>query len=360
MQPQRKRSSQIVDWLLDINKEHSQQFVDERPERIIYRKERPTEIGFFKCMDGRINLAVATHTALGIVQPWRNIGGHFDMLWHGFRESVMEWTRYSFDNARHCLAIPVYHFARGQEGEDPETVAHRGCAGAQYNTETAMLTARKLKDQFEFIYKGSGLYTLLCGFDTDWDAMILHGEHGEVLDLASVTDWPGIQLEQKLAQLFPNMHPQIMKDFMQLVIGNIEHIKEIRDEKKRPITDAEHKESILAVGRGFDWLHVPNKALICGPFDPDLDINIQKAAGLIMQNIQTNRVNPDDGIALLISKPYRQEGWEQRAAQVAAQYYADRAFKVIESGAKGLLPYLTTLTTTVNMENRKLDILSIK
>ena len=27
-----------------------------------------------------------------------------------------------------------------------------------------------------------------------------------------------------------------------------------------------HQEQVLAVGRGFDWLHIPNKALIVGPY----------------------------------------------------------------------------------------------
>jgi hypothetical protein len=26
------------------------------------------------------------------------------------------------------------------------------------------------------------------------------------------------------------------------------------------------QEQVLAVGRGFDWLHIPNKALIVGPY----------------------------------------------------------------------------------------------
>ena len=34
-----------------------------------------------------------------------------------------------------------------------------------------------------------------------------------------------------------------------------------------PCVQLEHNEVVIAVGRGFDWLHLPNKALIIGPFD---------------------------------------------------------------------------------------------
>jgi len=34
---------------------------------------------------------------------------------------------------------------------------------------------------------------------------------------------------------------------------------------------------VIAVGRGFDWLHLPNKALIIGPFDHSWTTTVGRA-----------------------------------------------------------------------------------
>ena len=102
------------------------------------------------------------------------------------------------------------------------------------------------------------------GIETDSDALVLHGVNAQVLDLATVdktlTDEA---LRVQLQQLYPDMQWQMLNDLLPLLRGNLEHIAQIRA-ANRPIAEAEHKEQILAIGRGFDWLHLPNKALIIG------------------------------------------------------------------------------------------------
>ena len=46
-------------------------------------------------MDGRLNLALMTETPPGIVQPFRNIGGKFDLGWPYFGILMREWVDYA-------------------------------------------------------------------------------------------------------------------------------------------------------------------------------------------------------------------------------------------------------------------------
>ncbi|MDD3528408.1 MAG: hypothetical protein PHS77_00895 [Gallionellaceae bacterium] len=75
--------------------------------------------------------------------------------------------------------------------------------------------------------------------------------------------------------------------------------------------DIEHREWMICVGRGCDWLHMPNLALIIGPYSPDLADPIRKAAGIIESNMCNGRI-PDDGFLLLASSPYDEIGVDRR------------------------------------------------
>lgn len=66
-----------IDWLFDLARRHGETF--RSPEawlgRQRYLAEHPTAIAVLKCMDGRINIPVATNTPAGILMPFRNLGG---------------------------------------------------------------------------------------------------------------------------------------------------------------------------------------------------------------------------------------------------------------------------------------------
>ena len=72
-----------IDWLFDLARRHGENF--RSPEawlaRQRYLAEHPTAIAVLKCMDGRINIPVATQTPAGILMPFRNLGGMFDLGW---------------------------------------------------------------------------------------------------------------------------------------------------------------------------------------------------------------------------------------------------------------------------------------
>ncbi|HSQ90743.1 MAG TPA: hypothetical protein VLM19_01070, partial [Nitrospiraceae bacterium] len=76
-----------------------------------------------------------------------------------------------------------------------------------------------------------------------------------------------------------------------MVRGKITHIAEIKQIHRE--LNVEHREWMICIGRGFDWLHMPNLALIIGPYSPDLDDPIRKAASIIESNMRAGRI-PDD------------------------------------------------------------------
>ncbi len=340
-----------IDYLLTVNKEQSRAFVDPGStlERRKYRSEHPTEIGVLKCMDGRLHLPVMTKTALGIIQPWRNLGGKFDLGWKPFALLTKEWIDYAVSRGRDVLAIITYHYARGDK--------HRGCRGFNYDLKAAQDFTAVLKAQFDRVFGRRVVYAIQCGIETDMDALILHGENGEVVDLARVRDTKSNSLFTMLRELYPSMPERIVRDFLPLVIGNIAHIAEVKA-SRRPIAEAEHKEWVLAIGRGFDWLHEINTALIVGPFDPNLAEAIATAAGIIKSNLDAGRISKDRGIVLMTSSPYRDAaGPEKKLAEEHSQFLTRFSLDIIQNKVPDLMPYLQHLTTTVNMHTRALDIL---
>ena len=343
-----------IDYLLDVNARHSQEFKSPKTflDRKLYREKHPLEISALKCMDGRLHLPKITKTALGIIQPWRNVGGKFDLGWTGFKESISGWVEYSIGRERSCLVIATYHFSRGDK--------HRGCAGFNYDTDAARASALALRNQFQRVFgNGNAVYPIMVGIETDLDALILHGddESRAPVDLAAVTDASEGNLQNILRDLYPAMPAQIMRDFIPLVSGNIENIRETKA-TNRPAADTLHKEWVLAVGRGFDWLHEANTAIIVGPFDPELRLPIATAARLLLSNLNEGRIPKEDGVVLMSSAPYRElAGYDRPGAEEKAKWVAQFALKVITEETPELLLYLKRLTATMDINTRELNVL---
>lgn len=117
-----KPIAQRIDWLFERARDHSARFCS--PENWLARERylalHPTAIGVLKCMDGRINIPVATHTPLGIIQPFRNLGGMFDLGWPHLGEVLAGYVQRCVREGRRVLLLITYHFSRGS--------VHRGCA----------------------------------------------------------------------------------------------------------------------------------------------------------------------------------------------------------------------------------------
>ena len=262
----RKPIAERIAWLFELARRHGETF--RSPEawlaRERYLAEHPTAIAVLKCMDGRINIPVATNTPTGILMPFRNLGGMFDLGWPHLGEVLAHHVLRMTASGRRVLFLITYHWSKG----DPR----RGCAGFDFDTEAAIAHTREIRRQVEHIF-GSGhgtVYPLVCGFETDEDALIVHG-HGDngdaKLDMATVKDGNRATLGERLATLLPDMPAQMRADLLPLLRGNLEHIAQVREQARRHerLLDVEHREWMICLGRGFDFLHTPNLALIIGP-----------------------------------------------------------------------------------------------
>jgi hypothetical protein len=243
----------------------------------------------------------------------------------------------------------TYHYSKGD--------SHRGCAGFGYDTDAARSHTFEIKRMVEAVF-GSGhntVYPLVCGFETDEDALVLHGIGGEVLDLSTIS--PAIQdtLPAVLARLYPGMPNQVRQDLLPLVQGNISHIARIRQSNRELENEhVEHHEWMIGVGRGFDWLHMPNLALIIGPYSPDLADPIRKAAGIIEANMKSRRI-PDDGFLLLVASPYHEIGTDHALAEVKTSFLSEFAAGIIRAEYPNLKDKMHVRNVVIAWQSRVVE-----
>lgn len=338
----------LTEFIINRNEEQSAAFrsAAARLARTRYRAEHPTEIAAWKCMDGRLNLAVYTKTPPGIIQPFRNIGGRFDLGWPFFQETTKNFVQYATKHGRRALILVTYHFSKGDH--------HRGCAGWKYDTGAAHAAAQQLAEQTETVFGKSPrvVYPVVVGVETDEEGLVIHGINGESLDMATLSTVEG--LEGKIHDLFPDMDEQMVRDFIPLLIGNWEHIAEIRASNRPPI-DLEHREQIIAVGRGFDWLHLPNKALIIGPFSHEWPSAVATAGKIILGNLEAGRVPKKEGVLLLLSSLSRDEegsfGWNMAIEK--AKYLRRVSEEVLHANVPELKDSLQILAGVTFADTRK-------
>jgi hypothetical protein len=340
-----------IEWLLDLARRHTSEF--RSPEAFLSRKrylaQHPTAIIVLKCMDGRINIPVATGTPPGIIQPIRNLGGMFDLGWPHLGEVLAENVYRTVASGRRVLIFITYHFSRGD--------AKRGCAGFAYNTAAALEHCLAIKRQAEHIF-GAGhdtVYPVLCGYETDEDALLMHGYDDEILDLASITATDSISLGQRLRSLYPDMPEQMQQDLLPLLEGNLKWITQVRSICR--LLDIEHREWMICLGRGFDFLHTPNLALIIGPYSPDLADPIRKAAGIIEANMRAGRI-PDDGFLLFASVPYEEIGMDRARAELKSRFLANFAAEVIRVEYPGLAERMHIQMAVLSWRSRALELLA--
>lgn len=339
-----------IDWVFDLAQRYSADFCS--PDAFLARERylalHPTAIAVLKCMDGRINIPVATGTPAGIIQPFRNLGGMFDMGWPHLGEVLAQYVQRMVRNGRRVLILITYHFSRGD--------VHRGCSGFGCDTEAAMAHTRQIRCQLEAIFgiAHDSVYPLICGFETDEDALLLHSSDGTVLDLSA--DIPEDTLPAELALRFHDMPLEMRSDLLPLLIGNISHIKALRRERRALVV--EHREWMICLGRGFDFLHTPNLALIIGPYSPDLADPIRKAAAIIESNMASGRI-PGDGFLLLASVPYDEIGVDRARAVMKSRFLSQFASEVIEREFPDLAGKMIRHTAVLDWNSRRLEALPV-
>lgn len=341
---------QRVAWLIDRARRHSQEF--QSPEswlaRNRYLAKHPTAIAAFSCMDGRVNIPVVTNTPHGVILPFRNLGGRFDLGWPHLGEVVAEQVQGVMRQGRSLLALLTYHFSKG----DPS----RGCAGFNYDTDAARFHTFEIKRQMEAVF-GTGhstVYPIVCGFETDEDALLLHGKNGEILDLSTLTTTDHNTLSALLTQLYPDMADQMRQDLLPLVQDNISHIMAVR-QTSRELTIS-HREWIICIGRGFEWLHMSKVALIIGPYSPDLADPIRKAAEIVETNMRTGRI-PDDGFLLFAEAPYHEVGIDRARAELKSRFLSGFATGVIRKEFPSLAEKMHVRSAVLAWQSRAMEMI---
>lgn len=338
-----------IDWLYEVAGRYSAAYCDPEASmaRERHRARHPTALAVMKCMDGRINIPIATNTPPGIIQPFRNLGGFFDLGWPHLGEVIDHYVHDRVRGGQRVLMLITYHFSRGD--------AHRSCARFAYHTEDAVAHVFGVKTQVEHVFgrQHGTVYPLVCGFETDEDALILHGPDGRTLDVSTLPateDEAGLRV--RLQPLFPDMPRQMLADLARLVAGNIAHVAEVRQTDRQ--LDIEHREWMICIGRGFDFLHAPNLALIIGPYSPDLADPIRKAGAIIASNMHSGRI-PDDGFLLLASSPYQDIGSDRARAELKARFMAHFAAEVIRRDLPDLASRMTVHAAVLNWATRGLE-----
>lgn len=341
-----------IDWLSMLAARHGDDY--RSPEAVLararYQSQHPTAIAVLKCMDGRINIPVATGTPIGILMPFRNLGGRFDLGWPHLGEVVTQYVMDKVHEGRQVLFLVTYHYSKSDH--------HRGCAGFGYDQQAAFRHTQEIQQQISTIFgEGHGtVYPLVCGFETDEDALVLHGPGGRTLHLAEFENCDPAALRAQLAALLQDMPSTMCDDLLPLVVGNVEHVAAIRAQARtgHRQLDIEHREWMICLGRGFDFLHTPNLALIIGPYSPNLAEPIIKAAGIIEANMAAGRI-PDDGFLLLSSVPYDAIGVDRARAELKARFLSEFAQAVIGEAYPLLAPKMISRTAVLDWQGRRLS-----
>lgn len=349
----------VRESVLERNRRQSELFTSPAAElaRRLYCSIHPTVILVLKCMDGRLNLSLYTETPPGIIQPFRNIGGKFDLGWPFFQELLRDGVNFPIAQGRGCLVISSYHFSKGD--------THRGCAGFNYDTQAAKDEAFKIQEQFS---RASGYtsinnpaaFGLAVGIETDAESLILHGSGDQELRVADLDSTISeMDLLVLLRELYPTMSAVMLNDLLPLIAGNIRHVAKVRASGKAPI-DFEHREQVIAVGRGFDWLHMPNTALIVGPYSLAWPENVRVAGSIVLNNLKAGRIPEASGVLLLVAALHRDLEGAFGAAlkEQKVRYMLDESLRALREGVPELMPHLKIAAGVVSAETQRLELIA--
>ena len=113
--------------------------------------------------------------------------------------------------------LVTYHYAKGDK--------HRGCRGFDYDVDAARAATASLKKKFDEVFGRGTVHAIQVGVETDNEGLVLHGDDGEVVDLA-VFDLTHGNVLKLIERLYPDMASRVRLDLLPLVEGNIRHIAE--------------------------------------------------------------------------------------------------------------------------------------
>lgn len=343
-----KADEGLIEYLLRRNREQVYAYRQTALDREKYLSSHPTFIAAAKCSDGRVHIPALANIPFGIVTPFRNIGGEFDFGWRDFYHDVKAWVQSAIHSHiphdhKRCVFLSTYHWSEGSK--------ERGCRGHGYNQARSVTAAEQLAYDCGAIFgKGRGVvYPLTLGIETDSDAFIFHGQNDQLLDTRQIIGRSELEIVPILQELWPDMTPKMWEDLAHIVYGNVQHVDQVARTRREPST-AGHKEQIFVVGRGVHWIHEPNRAMIVGPYSPNLSEPIATAALQILENLKGSHISDDDkkkGWVLMTSALCGEPAdWEH--AIYKARSLARTAIKTISKEVPELLENMHTLFGITN------------
>lgn len=342
--------------IIEINREYSQRFMSERHVKLNVLKEMGVKIIAFKCSDGRAHASSYFGLPEGLILPFRNIGGRFDLenWWHlntSFLAETKRWLEY----VNEFLVLTTYHYSEGH----PDLC----CAGFDNDTQKAMEASIALRDQFLKLFPKKQtclfhIHPILCGFETDLERVIFHNEHGDKFDPIGYLNADDQEITSVIDRMFKKESIKIKDAIERLIMRNIPHIKQVMARNK-PLVDLGHRECILGVGKGFWYMNRPNKAIIVGPYDPKLEERIAVAAHVVDENLKKGLIK--HGVVLITSTLADSDNacdiYPARARVLSMQ---KTALNVIGESYPHLLDKVLSMPVVVNRETMKFTEVQIK
>ncbi len=192
------------------------------------------------------------------------------------------------------------------------------------------------------------------GVETDSQSLIIHDGSGAAS--RRMSDMPDDEeaVRELVRGFFTDMPKRIIDVLAPRLAGNVRHAAEMRKTRHEP-EDLDHKERIVAVGQGFDWLHRPNFALIINDLESTLDDTIGKSAGIIKENRDAGRI-PADRALFFASVPYESPGYERRAAVERARYLTRLGLESIRKFHPDLEGFFKPLTAVMEWDTRLIEV----
>ncbi|MBI4142869.1 hypothetical protein HY480_03285 [Candidatus Uhrbacteria bacterium] len=334
--------------IIEINRDQSTRYIADDAARRRYWAQHPTFFAAVKCMDGRVLFPTMTRTPLGLVKPFRAIGGKFEIWWPSFLGRMRHWVDTAMGMGSRSFVFVTYHFS----ASDP----HLGCAGWAYDVTAARAHAMNLARALEEVF-GEQLTAVVTAIETDHDTLILHGPEGDVSGSACMgksTD----DIRTLFRSAFPNMVPEVIEDLIPFLRGNAAHVADLTAHP-RALTARGHNERVIALGQGFNWLAQANLALIINDADPDLNHSIRVAAGIIEKNLAGAPTGDDATVLTCVT--YREPGMDERQACARSRGLREFAVRVIRASHPQFLASgrLHTMAAVVWEPSKRLEVIDV-
>lgn len=137
------------------------------------------------------------------------------------------------------------------------------------------------------------------------------------------------EIKQRIHDLYPDFPNGVICDFTHVLEMNIRHIPTaIKSREGMKVVD--HEEKMIGFGTGFDWLHIPNFALLVNPVAIDPEIPLVTSGKLLLTNFELERIKAEEGALIMISTSYRKDE-DRLHSQIKARDLANYAYSKLQA-----------------------------